>query len=108
VLNAEFVSCAVTAEISIQRDYPLSDVLTACEARLRSFLHPVTGGAKGAGWEFGATLSRSSLRQAISAVTGVTSVPVVELEVREERPGLLSSGRFLISSGLHRLCVTPE
>jgi predicted phage baseplate assembly protein len=54
-------------------------VLEAVTSALNAFLHPVTGGPAGTGWEFGATVRLSQVVHVVLRAQGVASAPHVSL-----------------------------
>ena len=73
-------------------------------AALEAFLHPLTGGYAGRGWQFGRRPYRSDLYALIERIAGVDHVH--ELSIAES-PSIaeLTPGRFLIYSGHHQIDV---
>ncbi|KIO48743.1 putative baseplate assembly protein [Nitrosospira sp. NpAV] len=106
VLGPEYVAINAVVEISWKADHSAAGALVECEKRLTDFLHPLTGGPEGNGWQFGERPHASDLYPLLGAVEGLDYIRTLELRSDEERPGLLSTGTFLICSGKHeiRLC----
>ncbi|MGH8685037.1 MAG: putative baseplate assembly protein, partial [Nitrosospira sp.] len=106
VLGPEYVSIDIQAEIVWAAGHSVADAAAECENRLSRFLHPVTGGLDGRGWQFGQQPHASDIYPLLGAIEGLDHIRALELRSREERPGLLSAGTFLICSGKHqiRLC----
>jgi len=65
------------------------------------YLHPVTGGDEGNGLPFGVLPHESDLYAQLESVQGLGYIRSLDLMMEEDRPGLLQSGNFLISSGEH-------
>jgi predicted phage baseplate assembly protein len=107
VLAPEYVRICVDAEVVAQSAYMGASVKTRCEEKLMQFLHPVTGGERSRGWEFGARPRESDLYAQLEAVEGLSYVRSLEIHLEEDRPGLGESGSFLISSGEHRIRLAP-
>ena len=80
-----------------------ASVKTRCEEKLMRFLHPVLGGEQSRGWEFGELPHESDLYAQLEAVEGLGYIRSLGIRVEEDRPELLKSGNFLISSGEHRI-----
>jgi predicted phage baseplate assembly protein len=106
VLGPEYVTVSAVVEISWMTDHSTAGALAECEKRLTDFLHPLTGGPDGHGWQFGQQPHASDLYPLLGAIEGLDYIRALELRSDEERPGLLSTGTFLICSGKHeiRLC----
>lgn len=106
VLGPEYVTINAVVEISWKADHSAAGALVECEKRLTDFLHPLTGGPEGNGWQFGERPHASDLYPLLGAIEGLDYIHTLELRSDEERPGLLSTGTFLICSGRHeiRLC----
>lgn len=66
--------------------------------RLESFLHPLTGGAKGEGWMFGRSPQESDLYAAIAAVPGVDHVETLNIN---PNPNTTLDADTLVYSGRH-------
>lgn len=83
-------------------------VKAAVEAKLNQFLHPLTGGRQGQGWDFGRIPHRSDLYAALEAVPGVSYVSSLAINPPTQPLGLpLRSNidrQTLIYSGTH--CIT--
>ena len=99
----EWVRVTITTEIvpvSFEAvDAVLSDVRTA----LQRFLHPLTGGPDGSGWDFGRRPHRSDLFALLESIGGVDHVH--HLAVQEEPPVPAWPDRFLVFSGDHQISV---
>jgi predicted phage baseplate assembly protein len=102
-LAPEYVRICVDADVVAQSAYMGASVKSRCEEKLTRFLHPVSGGEQGRGWEFGDYPHESDLYAQLEAVDGLGYVRSLRLRVEEDRPGLFDSGSFLISSGDHRI-----
>ena len=76
--------------------------------RLAAFLHPLTGGLDGDGWDFGRAPHRSDLFALIAAVAGVDHVRYLRVAEVEDRDGVHDTGRFLVFSGQHDIRVVFE
>jgi hypothetical protein len=80
-------------------DAVLSDVRTA----LQRFLHPLTGGQDGSGWDFGRRPQRSDLFALLESLGGVDHVHHLAIELAPPVPGW--PDRFLVFSGNHQISV---
>ncbi|GAA4609835.1 hypothetical protein BJY16_007531 [Actinoplanes octamycinicus] len=80
-----------------------ADLVAGVLARLAAFLHPVTGGPDGAGWDFGRRPHRSELYAVIEEVPGVDHVSA--LSVTNEADGPVRADRLLTYGGAHRIVL---
>ena len=78
-----------------------TDVQAAVLERLALFLHPLTGGPLGSGWEFGRRPYRSDLYALVENTPGVDHVR----SLRVYQDGVLKTGRFLVYSGEHQIAM---
>ncbi|WON73518.1 putative baseplate assembly protein [Nitrosospira sp. Is2] len=106
VVGPEYVRVSVLAEIGCLPGHSTVGVVEECEKRLRDFLHPLTGGQGGGGWQFGERPHVSDIYSSFEAIEGLDHIRTLTLRSEEERPGLLLGETFLICSGKHevRLC----
>jgi hypothetical protein len=68
---------------------------------LAAFLHPLTGGPDGEGWQFGREPHRSDIYGVIEPITGVDHIRALTVETTATLPGARETGRFLVYSGNH-------
>jgi predicted phage baseplate assembly protein len=80
-----------------------TDVENAVRARLRAFLHPLTGGT-GSGWPLGRRMFRSDLRAVIERTPGVDHMRTLRVHEVATDPSPAPDA-FLICSGEHRIRV---
>jgi hypothetical protein len=103
VAGPDWLKVAVDAEIVPVAPETATDVQTAVLARLRSFLHPLSGGVNGQGWDFGRRPYRSDLYAVIEGTPGVDHIrhlAVTAVADDQARPD-----RFLVYSGAHRITM---
>lgn len=79
VIPPEYVPVQVRAEVVPTVPEEASVVEGRIENRLQTFLHPVTGGPQGQGWEFGRNVYISELYQLIEDTEGVDVVVSIVL-----------------------------
>jgi hypothetical protein len=91
----------VDADIAVSPGWAPTEVAAHCEAALHRFLHPLTGGTDGAGWEFGERPHTSDFHPLLGAIEGVDHLRTLRLRATESLPGLLAGGAFLACSGAH-------
>ena len=80
----------------------------ALHEKLAAFLHPLTGGLDGTGWDFGRAPHRSDFFALIESVPGVDHVRYLQITETEDQPGVRRTGRFLVFSGQHRIALVFE
>lgn len=107
---------AVVGPLYVRIDVSIEVALTALEGAgaveqavrdvLQRFLHPLTGGRNGAGWDFGRQPHLSDLHAVVSEVTGVDHIRGLNFSEIEEPAGALTTGRFLVYSGQHQVTLT--
>ena len=98
----------VKAEISLASLSGASVVEQAVQQNLAAFLHPLTGGLDGTGWDFGRKPHRSDLFALLEAIAGVDHIRFLEIIETEDQPGVSASGRFLVFSGTHTISLVFE
>jgi predicted phage baseplate assembly protein len=101
VVGPEYVRVDVVAGIALLSMQGASIVESAVAQALARFLHPLSGGLDRNGWDFGRKPHPSDLYALLEAVPGVDHLHSLQITEREERPGALASGRFLVHSGSH-------
>ena len=105
VVGPMYLRVNVTTEIALSAVGVASQIQAAVRAKLLAFLHPLTGGTDGAGWDFGRAPHRSDLFSQIEAVPGVDHVRFLVVRETDETAGSRRSGRFLVFSGEHQIDV---
>jgi hypothetical protein len=106
VVGPLYVRVDVTAEIALVSLDGANAVEDAVRDALRGFLHPLTGGRDGAGWDFGRQPFLSDLYAVIGDVPGVDHVIQLSFAQVDEPPGAFATGRFLVRSGEHQISLT--
>src|SRR5262249_4627092 len=101
VVGPLYVRVNVVMEIVLVSLEGASAVEQAVQQKLASFLHPLTGGLDGAGWDFGRKPHASDLYALIEAVPGVDHIRSLTIAEIEDQPGVNATGRFLVFSGAH-------
>jgi hypothetical protein len=82
-----------------------SALTQACASRLSRFLHPVTGGPDGDGWDFGRWPHVSELRAALAGMAGLVEVRRLQRRLIEPQPGALAAPHALPRAGQCRITV---
>jgi hypothetical protein len=103
VVGPLYVRVDVTAEIALRSIEGASAVEQAVERTLAAFLHPLTGGLEGEGWDFGRKPHRSDLFALIESIEGVDHIRRLDIAETEDQPGVTATGRFLVYSGKHTI-----
>jgi hypothetical protein len=75
---------------------------------LAAFLHPLTGGFAGQGWEFGREPHRWDIYRVIEQIPEVDHIRALTIASSEELPGSRETGRFLVYSGIHSIKLVFE
>lgn len=101
--SPQWLQVSVTAEV-IPISLEVADrVRTAVIQRLETFLHPLTGGVSGQGWEFGRKPHKSDFYSLIEAIEGVDYVRSLSVAISPEPPP--PPEPFLIFSGSHDIII---
>jgi hypothetical protein len=79
ILEPTYASVSVRAEIIPVAPEDAARVEARVRTRLNRFLHPLTGGRDGSGWEFGATVYLSDIAALLEDTPGVDAVQFVQL-----------------------------
>jgi hypothetical protein len=108
LLGPTYVRVGVKADIVPRRAEQAAEVEVRVLSRLVAFLHPLTGGPGGHGWDFGQAVSLSQVASLIETTEGVDYAPRVGLcagdEIVDE---WVPVGRQeLVASGVHELKLT--
>ena len=106
VVGPLYVRVDVSVEIALVSLEGASAVENAVRDTLQAFLHPLTGGRDGTGWDFGRRPFLSDLYAVVSDVPGVDHIRQLSTAEVEEQPGALGTGRFLVHSGQHQITLT--
>ena len=106
VVGPLYVRVSITVEIALISLEGGSQVAQAVEQKLASFLHPLTGGFEGMGWDFGREPYKSDFYRLLEGIAGVDHVRNLEVDEIEELTGAKQTGRFLVYSGKHEISLT--
>ena len=105
----------VYIEVSVSVDvYPTSiDLAPLAERealdRLESFLHPLTGGTDGKGWEFGRLTCLSDIYALLEGIAEIDHVENVVTSMFEAEPGgRIAAPDALVCSGEHQVTIKFE
>ncbi len=106
VVGALYVRVDITTKIAVTSLEGSREVAQTVEQTLASFLHPLTGGFDGMGWNFGRQPYKSDLYRLLERVPGVDHVSSLEVNDIEELEGASQTNRFLVYSGNHTITLT--
>jgi predicted phage baseplate assembly protein len=108
VVGPLYLRVDVRADIAVASADRASAVERAVYEKLAAFLHPLTGGLDGSGWDFGRAPHRSDFFALIETVPGVDHVRYLQITETEDRSGVRRTGRFLVFSGQHQIDLAFE
>lgn len=108
VVGPLYVRVDVRTEVAVSSVGDARAVERAVQERLATFLHPLTGGLNGKGWDFGRAPHRSDFMALIEGVPGVDHVRFLRIDETEDLPGVQRTGRFLVYSGKHQIDLAFE
>jgi hypothetical protein len=74
----------VRAELVTTKLEAVSEIETQVKRRVEEFLHPLTGGTKGKGWDFGQIPSTSDFYSLLSDINGVSYVKEPDISFKTE------------------------
>jgi hypothetical protein len=106
VVGPLYLRIDLELEVAVATPDVANVVERAVHDRLAAFLHPLTGGLDGSGWDFGRAPHRSDFFALIESVPGVDHVHYLNIVETEDQPGVRQTGRFLVFSGRHQISVT--
>ncbi|NEQ81758.1 MAG: putative baseplate assembly protein [Moorea sp. SIO2I5] len=106
VVGALYVRVDITTEIAVTSLEGSREVAQRVEQTLAGFLHPLTGGFDGMGWNFGRQPYKSDLYRLLERVPGVDHVSSLDVVEIEEPQGASQTNRFLVYSGNHTINLT--
>jgi len=82
VRGPSYAPVSVDATVQSTGVTSISGLKTELESALAAYLHPLTGGPEGTGWEFGEPPTADSLASLLSSITGVETVTELSTTVR--------------------------
>ena len=106
VRGPTWLAVAVEVDLVPLASTSAAEVRGGVLAGLAAYLHPLTGGADGAGWDFGQRPHRSDLIALVEGLPGVDHVR--HLAMAEAADGPILPGRFLVCSGDHRVTLVTD
>lgn len=115
VVPPRYLSVSITTEIALTSLEGASAVERAVERQLASFLHPLTGGLDGKGWDFGREPYKSDFYRQIESVSGVDHIRSLAVKLTidgQEDPqavqAIQQTGLYLVHSGKHTISLVFE
>jgi predicted phage baseplate assembly protein len=108
VVGPLYLRVDVRADVAVATPGGAGAIERAVHERLAAFLHPLTGGLEGSGWDFGRAPHRSDFFALIETVPGIDHVRYLQITETEDQPGVRRSGRFLVFSGQHEIGLVFE
>ncbi|HEX5734702.1 MAG TPA: putative baseplate assembly protein [Blastocatellia bacterium] len=115
VVGPDYIRVEVKTEIALTSLEGANEVELAIVQTLFRFLHPLTGGLDGKGWNFGRQPHKSDLYALIERIRGVDHVRSLKVTKTEDRTGdlieaeesdIAKSDRFMVYSGSHEIRLT--
>lgn len=108
LVGPEYVRVDVECEMAVSDPEAAGAVELAARRALYRYLHPVTGGVHGNGWDFGREPKRSDFFGLLEGIPGVSHIRELRVSLIPDRPGSEKTGRFLICGGNHKVTTTLE
>lgn len=118
ITGPKYIRVSVNAEVAPVSLEGAGEIDLAIYQSLVRFLHPLTGGLSGAGWDFGREPHKSDLYTLIESIPGVDHVRALEVIRIDDTTGEkietdASAGfgrgdRFLVYSGTHNITLRFE
>ena len=99
VVGPDYVRVDVQVQIAPKSLEVAGQVEVLVTEALRTFLHPLTGGSDGTGWDFGRQPHESDVYALLEAIAGVDHVHGLRLTIASDRPGAQQTDRFLVYAG---------
>jgi hypothetical protein len=99
VVEPEYIRVDVTTEVALVSLDSANSVEVTVRQTLDRFLHPLTGGLDGNGWDFGREPYKSDLYALLEAIPGVDRIHSLSISPTPE------SSHFLVYSGNHTITM---
>lgn len=110
VVGPLYVEVSITVEVALASLEGSSAVAQAVEQQLTRFLHPLTGGFEGTGWDFGRKPYKSDFYALLESIPGVDYIHFLQVDPPEAEDllddaveAVIQTGRFLVYSGKHTI-----
>lgn len=108
VVGPDYMRVDVEATLGVRSLEESREVEVAVSRVLARFLHPLTGGLEGEGWDFGRKPHKSDLYALLEDTPGVDHVIALRVGEFKERADAATTDRFLVHSGTHKISLTME
>ena len=108
VVGPDYMRVDIEATLGVGTLEGAADVEAAVTRTLSRFLHPLTGGLDGKGWDFGRKPHKSDLYALLENTQGVDHVISLRVTETKERADATTTERFLVYSGSHDISLTLE
>jgi baseplate J-like protein len=117
VVGPQYVQVDVVVEAAVTSLDGASEVELGIASTLARFLHPLSGGLDGKGWDFGRRPHKSDLYALLEAVPGVDHIRSLDATLIDDRSGKRIAGDaidaglgslFLVYSGNHEITLAFE
>jgi hypothetical protein len=108
VVGPDYMRVDVEATLGVKSLEGAREVEVAVSQALARFLHPLTGGLDGEGWDFGRKPHRSDLYALLEDTLGVDHVIRLHVDEFKERADAATTERFLVYSGTHKISLMME
>ena len=108
VVGPDYVRVDIKAEVALTSIDRAAEIQPHIVATLRSFLHPLTGGFDGTGWDFGRRPRQSDLLRRIGGIAGVDHVCLLEVTEVADRQGAATVRALLYAGALDITVVAPD
>ena len=106
VVGPDYMRVDVEVTLGLAGLEGATEVEAAVTRTLSRFLHPLTGGLDGSGWDFGRRPHKSDLYALLEATPGVDHVIALRVTETRERADATTAERFLVYSGTHKISLT--
>lgn len=97
VVHPRYVPVDVTVEIALTTPEVATTVESTVLQTLDRFLHPLTGGFDGTGWDFGRQPHKSDFYALLEAIPGIDHIRTLQT------PEINAGNYFLVYSGTHQI-----
>ena len=108
VVGPLYIRVDVQTEIGLANLDSAGTVVQKVQNQLAAFLHPLTGGFEGTGWQFGRAPHRSDLYALLKQIPEADHIRSLVVTEVEDAPGTRETGRFLVYSGNHTIQLVYE
>lgn len=106
VVGPDYMRVDIEATLGVASLEGAADIEAAVTRTLSRFLHPLTGGLDGRGWDFGRKPHKSDLYALLEGTQGVDHVISLRVTESKERADATTTERFLVYSGSHKISLT--